>query len=205
MNRRGDWIVAMHEGDTRVVSVGRGATPPTSPATQIPAPGFDVRDAAVDDAGNATFAGADLEHPATIVRAADGAFGPLTVLDDATVYSFGITLGAGPAGHAVAVWPAAGYLRSATRLPGGSFGAPVSSGVAAEGAAPQAIGVDGLGRTITILSPPSVSPASMALAGPARDRQRALWRAGDDQRAGTGRDRPSPCHGERRQRDRQLG
>jgi hypothetical protein len=163
MNRRGDWIVVMHEGDTRVVSFGRGATPPTSPATQIPAPGFDVRDAAVDDAGNATFAGADLEHPATIVRAADGAFGPLTVLDDATIYSFGITLGTGPAGHAVAVWPAAGYLRSATRLPGGSFGAPVSSGVAAEGAAPQAIGVDGLGRTITILSPPSVSPASMAL------------------------------------------
>ena len=73
------------------------------------------------------------------------------MLDDAALFGH-IAIGVGPQGHAVAVWPGGGFLRSAARLPGGSFGAPVSSGVAALNP-PESIGVDGQGRTIMMLHP----------------------------------------------------
>jgi len=162
MNRAGDWIVAMSVAGQTVVGAGRRATPPDGFAA-LPLPSLHDGALAIDEAGNTTFGGTDAaNHPATIVRRADGSFGELTVLDDASLLGRGIAIAVGPQGHALAVWPGGGFLRSAARLPGGSFGAPVSSGVAA-GNPPESIGVDGQGRTIMVLQPTPVFPARFEL------------------------------------------
>lgn len=133
MNRAGDWVVAMNAGAQTVVGAGRRATPPASFGA-LPLPTLHDGGLAIDEAGDATFGGTDAQmHPATIVRRADGSFGEHAVLDDASLLARGIALGVGPQGHAVAVWPGGGFLRSSKRLPGGGFGAPVSSGVAVSG------------------------------------------------------------------------
>lgn len=162
MNRAGDWVVAMNAGAQTVVGAGRRATPPASFAA-LPLPTLHDGGLAIDEAGDATFGGTDAQmHPATIVRRADGSFGELAVLDDASLFARGIALGVGPQGHAVAVWPDGGFLRSSKRLPGGGFGAPVSSGVAAS-RPPESIGVDGQGRTIMTLQPTPVFPGRFEL------------------------------------------
>ncbi len=162
MNRAGDWIVTMSVAGQTVVGAGRRATPPDGFAP-LPLPNLHDGALAIDEAGNTTFGGTDAaNHPATIVRRADGSFGELTVLDDATLLGRGIAIAVGPQGHALAVWPGGGFLRSAARLPGGSFGAPVSSGVAA-GNPPESIGIDGQGRTIMVLQPTPVYPARFEL------------------------------------------
>jgi len=161
MNRAGDWVVTMTVGAQTVVGAATRATRPVSFAA-LPLPILHDGTLAIDEAGNTTFGGTDAEkHPATIVRRADGSFGELTVLDDATVFGR-IAIGVGPQGHAVAVWPGGGFLRSAARLPGGSFGAPVSSGVATLNP-PESIGVDGQGRTIIVLHPLPIFPARFEL------------------------------------------
>jgi len=163
MNRAGDWIVTMGVGGRTVVGMGTGATPPRTFA-ELPPLRMRAGALAIDEAGNTTLGGTDAENrPATLIRRADGSFGPLTVLDDASLLlgSF-ITIGVGSQGHAVAVWPGGGFLRSAARLPDGSFGAPVTSGVAA-GSPPESIGVDGQGRTVMVLQPTPVFPARFEL------------------------------------------
>jgi len=83
----------------------------------------------------------------------DGSFGPITVLDEAPIDGYyDLKIGVGAQGHAVAVWPRAGVLRSAARAPGASFGAPVSSQVASL-RPPESISVDGQGRTTMALYP----------------------------------------------------
>lgn len=162
MNRRGDWVVVMREGSDATVVAATGASAPSAPAT-IPAPGFTVTGVALDGAGAATLSGPDgAQHPAAIVRDAGGSFGPLTELDDASIAASGVAVGVGPRGDAVAVWPGGGFLRSATRLPGAGFAAPVVSGVAGT-TAPESIGVDGQGRTIMVLRPAPVYPGRFLL------------------------------------------
>ena len=162
MNRAGNWIVTMSVAGQTVVGAGRRATPPDGFAA-LPLPSLHDGALAIDEAGNTTFGGTDAaKRPATLVRRADGSFGELTVLDDASLLGRGIAIAVGPQGHAVAVWPGGGFLRSAARLPGGSFGAPVSSGVAA-GNPPDSIGVDGQGRTIMVVQPGPVFPARFEL------------------------------------------
>ena len=170
MNRAGDWVVLMTVGGTRLVGAGRGATPPSSFAA-LAALGFEggtfatITAAGIDEAGNTTFASRDgAGHPATIVRRADGSYADYTVLDDATIHSTDLRVGVGPAGHAVAVWPGGGFLRWATREPGGTFGPPVTSGVASERNYPPArIGVDAQGRTTMVAAPNPVFPARFEL------------------------------------------
>jgi hypothetical protein len=166
MNRAGDWLVLMTIGDTRVVAAGRGATAPSS-FTALAALGFEggrfatITMAGMDEAGNTTFASRNGEgHPATITRRVDGSYDDYTVLDDAAILNTDLRVGVGPAGHAVAVWPGGGFLRWATRQPGGMFGPPVTSGVASDrNYPPQRIGVDVQGRTIMVSAPNPVFPA----------------------------------------------
>ena len=154
MNRAGDWVVTLSLGSTLVVGAGTGTIPPSSFAV-LPAPGFQdgYGDVAIDEAGNTTFGLRDqANRPAVVTRARDGSFGPITVLDATPMEAYELAIGVGAQGHAVAVWRGAGgVLRSAARPPGGSFGAPVSLGVA--GVGPESIGVDGQGRTTMALYP----------------------------------------------------
>ena len=162
MNRSGDWIVVMRQGAETVLATATGSASPVA-WTVLGRPGVRVHAVALDGSGNATLAAASADqHPATIVRSADGRIGDLTVLDDAQIHVGGLTLGVGRQGHAVAMWAAAGYLRSARRHPGGGFGPAVSSGVPADHA-PGAIGVDEQGRTRTLLSPTPTFPAPFVL------------------------------------------
>ena len=170
MNRAGDWVVLMTVGGINVVAAGRGATAPSTFAA-LAAPGFEtgayvtVTAAGIDEAGNTTFAGGDAaRHPATIVRRADGSYADYTVLDDAEIIGSELRVGVGPAGHAVAVWPGGGFLRWAAREPGGTFGPPVTSGVASDrNYPPERIGVDAQGRTIMVAQPNPVFPAPFQL------------------------------------------
>lgn len=166
MNRAGDWVVLMTVGGVKVVGAGRGATPPAGFGA-LAAPGFQasapVAASGIDEAGNATFAGRDAaEHPATIVRKADGTFADYTVLDDAAIPTDGLKVGVGPQGHAVAVWPGGGFLRWATRQPGEAFGPPTTSAVAS-GLPPGELGVDAVGRTYMVRQPLPVFPARFEL------------------------------------------
>ena len=96
MNRAGDWIVAMSVAGQTVVGAGRRATPPDGFAA-LPLPSLHDGALAIDEAGNTTFGGTDAaNHPATIVRRADGSFGELTVLDDASLLGRGIAIAVGP-------------------------------------------------------------------------------------------------------------
>ncbi len=170
MNRAGDWVVLMTVAGAKVVAAGRGATAPSS-FSALAAPGFEtgsfvtVTAAGIDEAGNTTFASRDAAgHPATIVRRADGSYADPTVLDDAAILNTDLRVGVGPAGHAVAVWPGGGFLRWATREPGGTFGPPVTSGVAsANNYPPKRIGVDAQGRTIMVSAPNPTFPARFQL------------------------------------------
>lgn len=172
MNRAGDWIVLMSGGNGDVVSTGRGAT--ASGLSALALPGFRATSVGIDEAGEATFAGIDTAgRPATAVRRSDGSFGDLAILDDAPIPDGGIALGVGPAGHAVAVWSGGTLLRWATRLPGGGFGTPQSSGATGRpverigvdvlGRPMERIGVDGLGRTVMTRHPAPVFPGRFEL------------------------------------------
>ena len=98
------------------------------------------------------------------MRRADGSYADYTVLDDAAIVGSDLRVGVGPAGHAVAVWPGGGFLRWATREPGGTFGPPVTSGVASDrNYPPERIGVDAQGRTIMVAAPNPVFPARFQL------------------------------------------
>jgi len=101
----------------------------------------------------------------TIVRRPDGVLTDYTVLDDAVVgLSDGLKVGVGPQGHAVAVWAGGGFLRWATRLPGGTFGPPMTSGVASDrNYGPEWVGVDDEGRTIMVSTFNPVGPAPAEL------------------------------------------
>jgi hypothetical protein len=150
MSRSGDWVVVMRVGGRTTVVAGKGATP-LSGSTDTGVIGLGVQGVALDEAGNATFATTSLAgRPAVFTRSADGSIGPLTVLDDADVSAGGFKIAVGAQGHALAVWPAGGFLRWASRPPGGSFGAPASSQLASS-VAPQAIGVDAQGRSLVVL------------------------------------------------------
>ena len=154
MNRAGDWVVTLSLGSALGVGAGSGATPPSSFAV-LPAPGYQdgYGDVAIDEAGTTTFGLRDqANRPAVVTRTRDGSFGPITVLDEAPIDGYDLKIGVGAQGHAVAVWPRAGVLRSAAGPPGGSFGAPVSSQVASV-RVPESISVDGQGRTTMALSP----------------------------------------------------
>jgi hypothetical protein len=148
MNRRGDWLVVMSQATGMVVAAGRRASPPSA-ASPIPVGDLAVDAVALDEAGNATLSGTSDKHPSALVRKDDGSYRALEVLDDAEILPGDITIGVGPRGDGVAVWPAAGHLRFATRAPGGQFQAPVTSDVLAD-YAPAAIGVDAQGRTLLI-------------------------------------------------------
>ena len=157
MNRAGDWLVMMKQGPGMVIGAGTGATAPGAFAA-LPVAGFAPEALAIGEAGDVTFAGRDAAHrPLTLVRKRDGSFADVGVLDDASIEFRALALGVGPQGHAVVVWPGGGFLRSASRAPGGSFGAPVSSTVASDLVVPESIGVDGQGRTVTLTKPAPVS------------------------------------------------
>jgi hypothetical protein len=179
MNRAGDWVVLMTIGSARIVGAGKGATPPSS-FSELAAPGLAVtrfspiNAAGIDEAGNTTFSGRDAaDHPVTIVRRPDGTLTDYTLLDEAAApLSDGLKVGVGPQGHAVAVWAGGGLLRWATRLPGGTFGPPTTSGVASDLASgvasernygPEWIGVDDQGRTIMVSTLSRVWPAPVEL------------------------------------------
>ncbi len=162
MNRSGDWIVVMRSGAETVLATASDAASPVTWSV-LGKPGLRVDAVALDGSGNATLAGANGDrHPAMIVRSADGTIGDVSVLDDAQIHAGGLRLGVGRAGHAVAMWAGGGFLRFATRQPGGGVGPARSSGVPADHA-PGPIGVDDRGRTRTLLSPTPTFPARYVL------------------------------------------
>ncbi|HVF78345.1 MAG TPA: hypothetical protein VNA28_08600 [Solirubrobacteraceae bacterium] len=162
MNRNGDWVVVMRQGAETVLATASGAVSPIAWSV-LGKPRLVVHAVALDGLGNATLAGATSDQqPATVVRGADGMIGDVAVLDNAQIHVGGLTLGVGRQGHAVAMWAAGGYLRSATRHPRGGFGLAVSSGVPADHA-PGQIGVDDRGRTRTLLSPTPTFPGRFVL------------------------------------------
>jgi len=163
MNRAGDWVVTMNVGASTVVGAGRGATPPGG-FTTLPMPSA-PHAFALDGSGAATFAGVDASgRPVTVVRDPGGAFVAPQILDGPTTAQLGVRLGVGPRGDALAIWPAGHEMHWAARPEGGSFGAtgalgptPISS------VAAVAVGVDGQGRTMTILPPYAPFAASVPL------------------------------------------
>lgn len=159
MNRAGDWVLAMNVGTTTVVGAGRGATPPTA-FSALPMP--TLHQFALDETGAATFAGVDgAQRPATVVRNPDGSFVAPQLLDEPSTAGLGVRLGVGPRGDALAVWPAGNELHWASRPAGGSFGAAGSLPASPPSpVAVVAVGVDGTGRTTTVL--PSSGPIAAA-------------------------------------------
>ena len=156
MNRAGDWVVTMNVGGKTVVGGGRRATPP-SVFDALPMPSA-PHAFAIDDAGATTFAGVDSsQRPATVVRNPDGSFAAAQILDEQSTTGLAVRVAVGPRGDALAIWPAGRELRWASRPPGGSFGPAASLGtVLASPVAVAAVGIDGQGRTMTIL--PSGGP-----------------------------------------------
>jgi hypothetical protein len=160
MNRRGDELVTWRQGSRTLIATGHGGSVPTAIADLgvprfDPTPGaqfFDVETAALDEAGNATFAGTDaVGHPVVLERSAAGSAGPPTALDTIDVRNSyrGIAVGVGPQGQAVAIWRGQdGVAHAATRPAAGApFGVPATVAFGGPLFALSA-GIDGQGRAV---------------------------------------------------------